>query len=96
MESVKDVLIWGIAGSGAFVDITHSKVMMENGTIKLATELVNDEHWMKHILPPYVQSKCSECTPADSISVLKAKAIVDHIKDLWFGCTDVSNLIRLS
>ena len=96
METVKDVLIWGNAGSGAFVDITHSKVKMENGTFKLATELVNNEHWIKHILQPYIQNNSSECSPAESISSLKAKAIVDHLKDLWFGCTEVSCWIKLS
>ncbi|KAL5104604.1 Malate dehydrogenase cytoplasmic [Taenia crassiceps] len=54
-EAVKNVLIWGNAGPGVFVDITHSTVRMENGTIKPAIELINNEHWMKYILQPYVQ-----------------------------------------
>ncbi|VDM35095.1 unnamed protein product [Hydatigera taeniaeformis] len=85
LNAVKNVLIWGNAGSSAFVDITHSTVRMENGTFKPATELLNDEHWMKHILQPYVQSRSSECVSAESIAILKAKAVIDHVNDLWFG-----------
>ncbi|EUB57810.1 Malate dehydrogenase, cytoplasmic [Echinococcus granulosus] len=88
VEAVKNVLIWGNAGSGAFIDITHSKVQMENGAFKPATELINNEHWMKHVLQPYVQNWSSECTPADSIAILKAKAIIDHVNDLWFGTNE--------
>lgn len=62
---------------------------MENGAFKPATELINNEHWMKHVLQPYVQNWSSECTPADSIAILKAKAIIDHVNDLWFGTNEV-------
>ncbi|VDK36704.1 unnamed protein product [Taenia asiatica] len=88
VEAVKNVVIWGNAGSGAFIDITHSMVRMENGTVKEAKELINNEHWMKHILQPYVQDRSSERAPADSIAILKAKAIVDHVNDLWFGTAE--------
>lgn len=71
------------------MDITHSTVRMENGKIKPTTELINNEHWMKHILQPYVQDRSSECSSADSISILKAKAIIDHVNDLWFGTNEV-------
>lgn len=88
-ESVRNVIVWGNSGPGAFVDITHSDIQNGTGAYVSAIKQINDEHWMKHILQTYVQDKCSEKSPASVIAISKAKSIVDHIKDLWFGTSEV-------
>ncbi|KAM7539472.1 hypothetical protein Aperf_G00000054051 [Anoplocephala perfoliata] len=88
VESVRNVIVWGNSGRNAFVDIAHAEIQSETGLYVPAVKKINDVHWVKHILQPYIQDKCSEKSSDSAMAIQKAKAIVDHIKDLWFGTSE--------
>ncbi|VDO11695.1 unnamed protein product [Rodentolepis nana] len=85
VDSVKNTVIWGNSMSNFLVDISHAEFQAESRLYKSPIEQINNDHWRKYILQPYVKNKCSEVSPASEIGICKARAIASHIKDLWFG-----------
>ncbi|KAM3173256.1 hypothetical protein ACTXT7_012859 [Hymenolepis weldensis] len=88
IDSVRNVIIWGNSGPNILVDISHAEFQAENDLYKSVIKQINNDHWRKHILQPYVENKCSEKLSASEIAICKAKAIADHIKDIWFGTSE--------
>ncbi|VUZ49879.1 unnamed protein product [Hymenolepis diminuta] len=88
IDSVRNVIIWGNPGPNILVDISHAEFQVENDLYKSVIKQINNDHWRKHILQPYVESKCSEKVSPSEIAICKAKAIADHIKDIWFGTSE--------
>nr|CDS32175.2 cytosolic malate dehydrogenase [Hymenolepis microstoma] len=80
-----NVIIWGNSLPNFLVDISHAEFQSESGLYKSAIKQINNEHWRKYILQPYVKNKCSDVSPDSEVAICKAKAIANHIKDLWFG-----------
>ncbi|VDD82357.1 unnamed protein product [Mesocestoides corti] len=97
VETVKNVVVWGKAGPFAYIDMMHSNIQMENGKTTSAVELMKNDHWIKHTFIPHLREKCSENMPADAVAILKAKAIVEHVHDLWLGtCEDWTSMVVYS
>ncbi|RDD44904.1 Malate dehydrogenase, cytoplasmic [Trichoplax sp. H2] len=80
---VRNVIIWGNHSSTQFPDASHAK--MTNGDS--VTERVSDDNWLHGEFISTVQKRGAAVIAARKFSsaVSAAKAICDHVRDLWNG-----------
>lgn len=85
-QDVHNVIIWGNHSNTQFPDVTHATVTL-NGTQVKVSEAVKDDHWLKNDFISTVQKRGAEVIAARKLSsaMSAAKAICDHLRDLWFG-----------
>jgi len=83
---VKNVIIWGNHSSTQYPDVHHAKVT-QNGCEKAAFDAVQDDAWLKGDFISTVQLRGAAVIKARKLSsaMSAAKAICDHMRDIWFG-----------
>jgi malate dehydrogenase len=86
-RDVRNVIIWGNHSSTQFPDIGHATVTLPSGEVRNAAQAVNDDHWIKNEFIPCVQKRGAAIIAARKLSsaMSAAKAICDHLRDMWFG-----------
>ena len=82
VTSVKNVIIWGNHSSTQFPDAANATI---GG--KPASEVVNDDEWLKTVFLPTVQKRGAAVIAARKLSsaMSAAKAASDHMKSIWSG-----------
>ncbi|XP_053568041.1 malate dehydrogenase, cytoplasmic [Bombina bombina] len=85
-EDVKNVIIWGNHSSTQYPDASHATVKLQGKVVK-AYEAVKDDSWLKNDFISTVQQRGAAVIKARKLSsaLSAAKAICDHIRDIWFG-----------
>jgi len=85
-QDVHNVIIWGNHSNTQFPDTTHATVTLSGSEVKVA-EAIKDDHWLKNDFISIVQKRGAEVIAARKLSsaMSAAKAICDHLRDLWFG-----------
>uniref|UniRef100_A0A8C6U751 Malate dehydrogenase n=1 Tax=Neogobius melanostomus TaxID=47308 RepID=A0A8C6U751_9GOBI len=85
-EHVKNVIIWGNHSSTQYPDVHHAKVR-KGGAEMAAYDAVNDEAWLRGDFISTVQLRGAAVIKARKLSsaMSAAKAICDHMRDIWFG-----------
>lgn len=85
-QDVHNVIIWGNHSNTQYPDTTHATVKLGGSEVKVA-EAIKDEHWLKNDFISIVQKRGAEVIAARKLSsaMSAAKAISDHLRDLWFG-----------
>jgi len=86
-DRVKNAVIWGNHSSTQFPDLRHAYVRLDSGETRGAYEAINDDDWIKNKFIPVVQKRGAAIIAARKLSsaMSAAKAICDHLSDLWFG-----------
>lgn len=86
-DNVRNVIIWGNHSSTQFPDVQHANVVLNNGTTRSVLEAINDNNWIKNEFIPIVQKRGAAIIAARKLSsaMSAAKAICDHVRNLWFG-----------
>ncbi|XP_077586556.1 malate dehydrogenase 1Ab, NAD (soluble) isoform X1 [Stigmatopora nigra] len=84
--NVKNVIIWGNHSSTQYPDVHHCKVNV-TGSEVACYEAVKDEAWLKGDFITTVQQRGAAVIKARKLSsaMSAAKAICDHMRDIWFG-----------
>ncbi|MGH0159855.1 UNVERIFIED_CONTAM: hypothetical protein FKN15_067645 [Acipenser sinensis] len=85
-DNVKDVIIWGNHSSTQYPDVHHAKVKVQDKDVG-AYEAVQDDNWLKGDFISTVQQRGAAVIKARKLSsaMSAAKAISDHMRDIWFG-----------
>ncbi|RXM29816.1 Malate dehydrogenase, cytoplasmic [Acipenser ruthenus] len=85
-DNVKDVIIWGNHSSTQYPDVHHAKVKVQGKEIG-AYDAVKDDGWLKGDFISTVQQRGAAVIKARKLSsaMSAAKAISDHMRDIWFG-----------
>ncbi|XP_023680770.1 malate dehydrogenase, cytoplasmic-like isoform X1 [Paramormyrops kingsleyae] len=85
-DSVKNVIIWGNHSSTQYPDVHHATVNLRGKEVS-ALDAVNDNAWLKGDFITTVQQRGAAVIKARKLSsaMSAAKAICDHMKDIWFG-----------
>ncbi|XP_037621185.1 malate dehydrogenase, cytoplasmic-like isoform X1 [Sebastes umbrosus] len=85
-DKVKNVIIWGNHSSTQYPDVTHAKVNVQ-GNEMAAYDAVKDEAWLRGDFISTVQLRGAAVIKARKLSsaMSAAKAICDHMRDIWFG-----------
>ncbi|MBN3320169.1 MDHC protein, partial [Atractosteus spatula] len=85
-DNVKNVIIWGNHSSTQYPDVHHTKVKVHGKEIG-AYEAVKDDSWLKGDFISTVQQRGAAVIKARKLSsaMSAAKAICDHMRDIWFG-----------
>ncbi|XP_066552932.1 malate dehydrogenase 1Ab, NAD (soluble) [Amia ocellicauda] len=85
-DNVKDVIIWGNHSSTQYPDVHHAKVSIKGKEIS-AYDAVKDDAWLKGDFISTVQQRGAAVIKARKLSsaMSAAKAICDHMRDIWFG-----------
>ncbi|RXM28925.1 Malate dehydrogenase, cytoplasmic [Acipenser ruthenus] len=85
-DNVKDVIIWGNHSSTQYPDVHHAKVKVQDKEVG-AYEAVQDDNWLKGDFISTVQQRGAAVIKARKLSsaMSAAKAISDHMRDIWFG-----------
>uniref|UniRef100_A0AAQ4RRE4 Malate dehydrogenase n=1 Tax=Gasterosteus aculeatus aculeatus TaxID=481459 RepID=A0AAQ4RRE4_GASAC len=85
-DKVKNVIIWGNHSSTQYPDVHHAKVTV-SGAEKPAYDAVKDEAWLRGDFISTVQLRGAAVIKARKLSsaMSAAKAICDHVRDIWFG-----------
>lgn len=85
-EDVKNVIIWGNHSSTQYPDVNHAKVKLQGKEVGVYEALKNDS-WLKGEFITTVQQRGAAVIKARKLSsaMSAAKAICDHIRDIWFG-----------
>lgn len=80
---VRNIIIWGNHSSTQFPDATHAR-MLDGSSV---TERVSDDDWLHGEFITTVQKRGAAVIAARKFSsaVSAAKAICDHVRDLWNG-----------
>lgn len=88
-ECVKNVIIWGNHSNKQFPDLAHA-VVCKDGKEHNAKALINDEDWVKKVFTPCIQNRGAAVINARKLSsaTSAAKAVVDQMRDWWFGTKD--------
>uniref|UniRef100_A0A8C5HQS2 Malate dehydrogenase n=1 Tax=Gouania willdenowi TaxID=441366 RepID=A0A8C5HQS2_GOUWI len=83
---VKNVIIWGNHSSTQYPDVHHCKVNMSGSEVG-CFEAVKDDAWLKGDFISTVQLRGAAVIKARKLSsaMSAAKAICDHVRDIWFG-----------
>ncbi|XP_053315296.1 malate dehydrogenase, cytoplasmic [Spea bombifrons] len=83
---VKNVIIWGNHSSTQYPDASHASVNIE-GKESSALDAVKDDSWIKGDFISTVQQRGAAVIKARKLSsaMSAAKAICDHVRDIWFG-----------
>ncbi|XP_051021309.1 malate dehydrogenase, cytoplasmic [Acomys russatus] len=85
-EDVKNVIIWGNHSSTQYPDVNHAKVKLHGKEVGVY-EALKDDSWLKGEFITTVQQRGAAVIKARKLSsaMSAAKAISDHIRDIWFG-----------
>ncbi|CAF89826.1 unnamed protein product, partial [Tetraodon nigroviridis] len=85
-DKVKNVVIWGNHSSTQYPDVHHAKVDLY-GAETGVYEAVKDEAWLRGDFISTVQQRGAAVIKARKLSsaMSAAKAICDHMRDIWFG-----------
>ncbi|ERE92521.1 malate dehydrogenase, cytoplasmic-like protein [Cricetulus griseus] len=85
-EDVKNVIIWGNHSSTQYPDVNHAKVKLQGKEVGVY-EALKDDSWLKGEFISTVQQRGAAVIKARKLSsaMSAAKAISDHIRDIWFG-----------
>ncbi|KAG7463063.1 hypothetical protein MATL_G00191460 [Megalops atlanticus] len=85
-DKVKNVIIWGNHSSTQYPDIHHAKVNVQGKEVA-AFDAVKDDCWIKGDFISTVQQRGAAVIKARKLSsaMSAAKAICDHMRDIWFG-----------
>ncbi|KAL7852358.1 hypothetical protein SRHO_G00181430 [Serrasalmus rhombeus] len=88
-DKVKNVIIWGNHSSTQYPDVHHAMVDL-HGKEVAAFDAVKDETWLKGDFISTVQQRGAAVIKARKLSsaMSAAKAICDHMRDIWFGTLD--------
>uniref|UniRef100_A0A3Q2DQW9 Malate dehydrogenase n=2 Tax=Cyprinodon variegatus TaxID=28743 RepID=A0A3Q2DQW9_CYPVA len=83
---VKNVIIWGNHSSTQYPDVHHCKVSMPASELA-CFDAVKDDAWLKGDFISTVQQRGAAVIKARKLSsaMSAAKAICDHMRDIWFG-----------
>ncbi|KAM4705335.1 LOW QUALITY PROTEIN: malate dehydrogenase, cytoplasmic-like [Rhinophrynus dorsalis] len=79
---VKNVIIWGNHSSTRYPDASHASVNLQGKEVG-----VKDDSWLKGEFSSTVQQCGAAVIKARKLSsaMSAAKAICDHVRDIWFG-----------
>ncbi|XP_073528249.1 malate dehydrogenase, cytoplasmic [Phyllobates terribilis] len=85
-DDVKNVIIWGNHSSTQYPDVSHAVVKLQGKDV-CASEAVKDDSWLKGSFISTVQQRGAAVIAARKLSsaMSAAKAICDHVRDIWFG-----------
>ncbi|MEQ2225239.1 Malate dehydrogenase, cytoplasmic [Ilyodon furcidens] len=85
-NNVKNVIIWGNHSSTQYPDVHHAKVNV-GGAEKAAYDAVKNDAWLRGDFISTVQQRGAAVIKARKLSsaMSAAKAICDHMRDIWFG-----------
>ncbi|KAG8124463.1 putative Malate dehydrogenase protein [Naja naja] len=85
-KDVKNCIIWGNHSSTQYPDVNHAKVKIQ-GKYTGVYEAVKDDNWLKGDFIKTVQQRGAAVIKARKLSsaMSAAKAICDHVRDIWFG-----------
>uniref|UniRef100_A0A6B2F626 Malate dehydrogenase n=1 Tax=Bothriechis nigroviridis TaxID=88079 RepID=A0A6B2F626_BOTNI len=85
-KDVKNGIIWGNHSSTQYPDVNHAKVKIQ-GKYTGVYEAVKDDNWLKGDFITTVQQRGAAVIKARKLSsaMSAAKAICDHVRDIWFG-----------
>ncbi|KAJ8246184.1 hypothetical protein GJAV_G00264640 [Gymnothorax javanicus] len=88
-NNVKNVIIWGNHSSTQYPDVHHAKVAL-HGKEVAAFDAVKDDAWLKEGFIATVQQRGASVIKARKLSsaMSAAKAICDHMRDIWFGTAE--------
>lgn len=85
-NDVKNVIIWGNHSSTQYPDVNHAKVKLQGKEVGVY-EALKDDSWLKGEFVTTVQQRGAAVIKARKLSsaMSAAKAICDHVRDIWFG-----------
>ncbi|XP_078505560.1 malate dehydrogenase, cytoplasmic [Lissotriton helveticus] len=85
-DDVKNVIIWGNHSSTQYPDATHAKVKVQGKEVGVY-EAIKDDAYLKGDFISTVQQRGAAVIKARKLSsaMSAAKAICDHLHDIWFG-----------
>ncbi|XP_067845628.1 malate dehydrogenase 1Ab, NAD (soluble) [Heptranchias perlo] len=85
-NDVKNVVIWGNHSSTQYPDVSHATVKVEEKE-KGVFDAIKDDAWLKGDFISTVQQRGAAVIKARKLSsaMSAAKAISDHVRDIWFG-----------
>ncbi|KAE8601041.1 hypothetical protein XENTR_v10013508 [Xenopus tropicalis] len=88
-DDVKNVIIWGNHSSTQYPDASHATVNLQGKDVG-AFEAVKNDDWLKGEFITTVQQRGAAVIKARKLSsaMSAAKAICDHVRDIWFGTPD--------
>ncbi|XP_034041320.1 malate dehydrogenase, cytoplasmic-like [Thalassophryne amazonica] len=86
---VKNVIIWGNHSSTQYPDVHHCFICL-SGQEAACFDVVKDDAWLKGEFISIVQKRGAEVIKARKLSsaMSAAKAIGDHMRDIWFGTAE--------
>ncbi|MBZ3875475.1 Malate dehydrogenase, cytoplasmic, partial [Sciurus carolinensis] len=90
-DDVKNVIIWGNHSSTQYPDVNHAKVKLQGKEVGVY-EALKDDSWLKGEFITTVQQRGAAVIKARKLSsaMSAAKAISDHIRDIWFGTPEIA------
>uniref|UniRef100_A0A8D0BNF1 Malate dehydrogenase n=1 Tax=Salvator merianae TaxID=96440 RepID=A0A8D0BNF1_SALMN len=85
-KDVKNCIIWGNHSSTQYPDVNHATVNLQGKDVGVYEAVKNDD-WLKGSFITTVQQRGAAVIKARKLSsaMSAAKAICDHVRDLWFG-----------
>ncbi|KAF7249306.1 Malate dehydrogenase, cytoplasmic [Varanus komodoensis] len=85
-KDVKNCIIWGNHSSTQYPDVNHAKAKLQGKDIGVY-EAVKNDNWLKSDFITTVQQRGAAVIKARKLSsaMSAAKAICDHMRDIWFG-----------
>nr|XP_009937148.1 PREDICTED: malate dehydrogenase, cytoplasmic [Opisthocomus hoazin] len=94
-NDVKNVIIWGNHSSTQYPDVNHAKVNVKGKEVGVY-EAIKDDSWLKGDFILTVQQRGAAVIKARKLSsaMSAAKAICDHVRDIWFG-TPVGEFVSM-
>jgi len=89
INNVRNVVIWGNHSNTQFPDISTGEIMdyPKPGYVTPVSTLIKDIQWITKEFIPTVQNRGAAVIAARKLSsaASAAQAIVDHMRDWWFG-----------
>ncbi|XP_078412653.1 malate dehydrogenase, cytoplasmic-like [Cetorhinus maximus] len=85
-NDVKNVIIWGNHSSTQYPDVSHAVVNVKGKQMSVL-DAVKDDSWLRGDFITTVQNRGAAVIKARKLSsaMSAAKAISDHLRDIWFG-----------
>ncbi|XP_041038658.1 malate dehydrogenase, cytoplasmic-like [Carcharodon carcharias] len=85
-NDVKNVIIWGNHSSTQYPDVSHAVVKVKGKQMSVL-DAVKDDSWLRGDFITTVQNRGAAVIKARKLSsaMSAAKAISDHLRDIWFG-----------
>jgi malate/lactate dehydrogenase len=89
VADVTNVMVWGSHSEVAHVDIDHAQIRVETFN-KPVRDVIKDKDWVKGKLATVVANRGQEIMARKkaSSSIAAARAIVDHVHDLFCGTAE--------